>query len=135
MNSHPKFCIISKGKMDFVYQKKKIPLTEIVMLEAETYFHLLNGKKYWFPEPWNCLINCSRTILLPVFTVHSSSISLIWKVMMPIKNVWCWATIWKQQFPDERKERWNIPQILRRFCGRIKKNLLSLFQKAFCFNT
>ena len=34
--------------MDFVYQKKKIPLTEIVMLEAEanyTYLHLLNGKK------------------------------------------------------------------------------------------
>lgn len=48
MNSHPKFCIISKGKMDFVYQKKKILLTEIVMLEAEanyTYLHLLNGKK------------------------------------------------------------------------------------------
>lgn len=48
MNFHPKFCIISKGKMDFVYQKKKIPLTEIVMLEAEanyTYLHLLNGKK------------------------------------------------------------------------------------------
>ena len=34
--------------MDFVYQKKKIPLKEIVMLEAEanyTYLHLLNGKK------------------------------------------------------------------------------------------
>jgi len=48
MNFHPKFCIISKGKMDFVYQKKKIPLTEIVMLEAEanyTCLHLLNGKK------------------------------------------------------------------------------------------
>ena len=48
MNSHHKFCIISKGKMDFVYQKKKIPLTEIVMLEAEanyTCLHLLNGKK------------------------------------------------------------------------------------------
>ena len=49
MNSHPKFCIIFKGKMNFVYQKKKIPFTEIVMLEAEanyTYLHLLNGKKY-----------------------------------------------------------------------------------------
>ena len=48
MNAIPEFCIISKGKMDFVYQKKKIPLTEIIMLEAVanyTYFHLLNGKK------------------------------------------------------------------------------------------
>lgn len=48
MNPIPKFCIISKGKMDFIYQKKKIPLTEIIMLQAVanyTYFHLLNGKK------------------------------------------------------------------------------------------
>ena len=48
MSTSPEFCIISKGKMDFVYQKKKIPLKEIVMLEAEanyTYLHLLNGKK------------------------------------------------------------------------------------------
>ena len=48
MNPIPKFCIISKGKMDFVYQKKKILLTEIIMLEANanyTYFHLLNGEK------------------------------------------------------------------------------------------
>jgi DNA-binding LytR/AlgR family response regulator len=48
MNTHPEFCIISKGKMNFVYQKKKIALNEIVMLEAEanyTYIHLLNGKK------------------------------------------------------------------------------------------
>jgi DNA-binding LytR/AlgR family response regulator len=48
MNTIPEFCIISKGKMDFIYQKKKIPLTEIIMLEAVanyTYFHLLNGKK------------------------------------------------------------------------------------------
>jgi DNA-binding LytR/AlgR family response regulator len=48
MNTPSEFCIISKGKLDFIYQKKKIPLTEIVMLEAEanyTYLHLLNGKK------------------------------------------------------------------------------------------
>jgi two-component system LytT family response regulator len=48
MNIIPEFCIISKGKMDFIYQKKKIPLTEIIMLQAVanyTYFHLLNGKK------------------------------------------------------------------------------------------
>ena len=48
MSTHADFCIISKGKMDFVFQKKKILLTEIVMLEAEanyTYLHLLNGKK------------------------------------------------------------------------------------------
>jgi DNA-binding LytR/AlgR family response regulator len=48
MNPSPEFCVISKGKMDFIYQKKKIPLKEIVMLEAEanyTYIHLLNGKK------------------------------------------------------------------------------------------
>jgi len=48
MNTALDFCIISKGKMNFVYQKKKIPLTEIVMLEAEanyTYLHLLSGKK------------------------------------------------------------------------------------------
>ncbi len=48
MNTIPEFCIISKGKMDFVYQKKKIPLSEIIMLEAVanyTYFHLLSGKK------------------------------------------------------------------------------------------
>jgi DNA-binding LytR/AlgR family response regulator len=48
MSTHPEFCIISKGKMDFIYQKKKIPLTEIIMLEAEanyTYLHLLNGQK------------------------------------------------------------------------------------------
>ncbi len=48
MNVSSEFCIISKGKMEFIYQKKKIPLTEIVMLEAEanyTYLHLLNGKK------------------------------------------------------------------------------------------
>ena len=75
MNFHPKFCIISKGKMDFVYQKKKIPLTEIVMLEAEanyTCLHLLNGKK----------ILISRTMKLfdklledyPFTRVHSSFI-------------------------------------------------------------
>lgn len=48
MSTPPEFCIITKGKMDFVYQKKKILLTEIVMLEAEanyTYIHLINGKK------------------------------------------------------------------------------------------
>ncbi len=48
MTTPPEFCIISKGKMNFIYQKKNIPLTEIVMLEAEanyTYLHLLNGKK------------------------------------------------------------------------------------------
>jgi two-component system LytT family response regulator len=48
MNTHAKFCTISKGKIDFIYQKKKIPLKEIVMLEAEanyTYFHLLSGEK------------------------------------------------------------------------------------------
>lgn len=48
MSAHPEFCIISKGRMDFIYQKKKIPLQEIVMLEAEanyTYLHLLSGKK------------------------------------------------------------------------------------------
>ena len=48
MSITSEFCIISKGKMEFIYQKKKIPLTEIVMLEAEanyTYLHLLNGKK------------------------------------------------------------------------------------------
>lgn len=48
MSTHSEFCVISKGKMDFIYQKKKIPLIEIVMLEAEanyTYLHLLNGKK------------------------------------------------------------------------------------------
>ena len=48
MNLLSEFCIISKGKMDFVYQKKKILLTEIIMLEANanyTYFHLLNGEK------------------------------------------------------------------------------------------
>ncbi len=48
MSIHSEFCVISKGKMVFIYQKKKIPLIEIVMLEAEanyTYLHLLNGKK------------------------------------------------------------------------------------------
>lgn len=48
MNLVPDFCIISKGKLDFVYQKKKILLKEIIMLEANanyTYFHLLNGEK------------------------------------------------------------------------------------------
>ena len=48
MNPIPDFCVISKGKMDFVYQKKKILLTEIIMLEANanyTYFHLLNGER------------------------------------------------------------------------------------------
>jgi DNA-binding LytR/AlgR family response regulator len=48
MSPHPEFCIISKGKMDFIYQKKKILLTEIVMLEAQanyTYLHLLHGEK------------------------------------------------------------------------------------------
>lgn len=48
MSTQPNFCVISKGKMDFVYQKKKIPLTEIVMLEAVanyTFLHLVSGKK------------------------------------------------------------------------------------------
>lgn len=48
MDIQAKFCIISKGKIEFIYQKKKIPLTEIVMLKAEanyTYFHLLSGEK------------------------------------------------------------------------------------------
>jgi DNA-binding LytR/AlgR family response regulator len=48
MNISPEFCVISKGKMNFIYQKKKILLNEIVMLEAHanyTYIHLLNGKK------------------------------------------------------------------------------------------
>lgn len=48
MNTSFEFCVIAKGKMNFVFQKKKIPLKEIVMLEADanyTYLHLLNGKK------------------------------------------------------------------------------------------
>ncbi|MES2520278.1 MAG: LytTR family DNA-binding domain-containing protein [Bacteroidota bacterium] len=48
MAASPDFCIISKGKMDFIYQKKKIPITEIIMLEAEanyTSFHLISGEK------------------------------------------------------------------------------------------
>lgn len=48
MSTYPDFCTISKGKMNFVYQKKKISLKEIVMLEADanyTYLHLLDGKK------------------------------------------------------------------------------------------
>ena len=47
MDFIPKFCIISKDKMNFIFQKKKIPLKEIVMLEADanyTCLHLVNGK-------------------------------------------------------------------------------------------
>ncbi len=75
MSTHPKFCIISKGKMDFVYQKKKIPLTEIIMLEAEanyTYLHLLNGKKVLISRTMKLFDNLLKDY--PFTRIHRSFI-------------------------------------------------------------
>lgn len=75
MSTHPKFCTISKGKMDFVYQKKKIPLTEIIMLEAEanyTYLHLLNGKKVLISRTMKLFDNLLKDY--PFTRIHRSFI-------------------------------------------------------------
>ena len=75
MSTHPQFCIISKGKMDFVYQKKKIPLKEIVMLEAEanyTYLHLLNGKKVLISRTMKLFDNLLKDY--PFTRIHRSFI-------------------------------------------------------------
>ena len=75
MNPLPEFCIISKGKMDFVYQKKKILLTEIIMLEANanyTYFHLLNGEKVVISRTMKLFDNLLKDY--PFTRVHRSFI-------------------------------------------------------------
>ncbi|MEY4541250.1 MAG: hypothetical protein RLZZ306_3007 [Bacteroidota bacterium] len=75
MSTHPEFCIISKGKMDFVYQKKKIPLKEIVMLEATanyTFLHLLNGKKVLISRTMKLFDNLLKDY--PFTRIHRSFI-------------------------------------------------------------
>jgi DNA-binding LytR/AlgR family response regulator len=75
MSTSPEFCIISKGKMDFVYQKKKIPLKEIVMLEATanyTFLHLLNGKKVLISRTMKLFDNLLKDY--PFTRIHRSFI-------------------------------------------------------------
>ena len=75
MNTPPEFCVISKGKMNFIYQKKKILLNEIVMLEAEanyTNIYLLNGKKVLISRTMKLFDNLLKNY--PFTRIHRSFI-------------------------------------------------------------